>query len=154
MDIDRILKNIQKDSNGCWIWQGSCSSAGYGQLTEEKRYWSAHRYSYQCTYGDLTASDVVRHTCHTPRCCNPGHLQKGTHKDNYHDSYDVHTAAQAKTAFGWYVGNEIFRSIREANRVTGISQASLHKYTCGITRIFDVEAYRNGARIAGWIPKI
>ena len=154
MNIDRILKNTQKDPNGCWLWQRSRNSAGYGQLTEEKRYWLAHRYAYQCTYGDLADSDVVRHICHTPQCCNPEHLQKGTHKDNYHDSYDVHTTAQAKKAFGWHVGNNFYRSLREANKATGISQASLCKYTCEITRIFDVETYRNGAKIAGWTPKI
>ena len=29
---------------------------------------------------------IVRHKCHNPKCCNPEHLQIGTHKDNWNDS--------------------------------------------------------------------
>ena len=154
MDIQRIQKSVLVVDSGCWIWQKSCNSAGYGQLTEAKRYWLAHRYAYQCIYGDLSVVDVVRHTCHRPRCCNPEHLQKGSHKDNYHDSYDVHATAQDKRALGWSIGSNSYRTIREANKETGISQASIQKYTCDITGIFNVEAYRIGAIRAGWKPKI
>ena len=81
MNLDRIKNNTTVSDTGCWEWQKSCNSSGYGQLTENKKYWSAHRYAYACT-NTLSDGDVVRHTCHNRKCCNPEHLKIGTHKDN------------------------------------------------------------------------
>lgn len=154
MDIDRILKNIQKDSNGCWIWQRSCCSTGYGQLTENNRYWLAHRYAYQCYYSDLLDTDLVRHSCHTPKCCNPKHLKKGTSRDNWLDSIDAHRRAYRKKSFGWIIGGIEYISCREANEATGISFNTLINHTDHISRVFDIESYRNACKISRCKPKI
>lgn len=79
MNIEKIKKNIIVNPNGCWEWQKSCNSAGYGQITENGVYWTTHRYAYVCEYGDLKPDDVVRHMCHNTRCCNPAHLKKKVH---------------------------------------------------------------------------
>jgi|SRR5690554_19651 len=154
MDIDRILKNIQKDSNGCWIWQRSCNSAGYGQLTENKRYWLAHRYAYQCYYSDLLDEDIVRHSCHTPKCCNPEHLIKGSNLDNWHDSADTHRRTHRERSFGWIIGDIEYISGREAIKATGMSFNTLIKYTDPVSRVFDIESYRNACKISNCKPKI
>lgn len=50
--MERIKANINIDPlTGCWNWQKSVTSAGYGQLTENKKYWTTHRYVYNKTYG-------------------------------------------------------------------------------------------------------
>ena len=154
MGIDRILKNIKKDSKGCWIWQRSCNSAGYGQLTENKKYWLAHRYAYQFYYSDLLDEDIVRHSCHTPKCCNPAHLSKGNHLDNWRDSEDTHRKIHRDGGKGWIVKGTRYTSIRLAKKSTGLTIATLHKFTDPVSRVFDVEAYREGCRRAAWIPKI
>lgn len=46
MDLDKIKSSVTISDAGCWEWQKSCNSAGYGQLTEDKKYWLAHRYTY------------------------------------------------------------------------------------------------------------
>ena len=154
MGIDRILKNIKKDLNGCWLWQRSCNSAGYGQLTENKRYWLAHRYSYQSYYSDLLYEDIVRHSCHTPKCCNPAHLSKGNHLDNWRDSEDAHREAHLNRGEGWIIKDTQYTSIRLAIKSTGLTVASLLKFTDPVSRVFDVEAYREGCRRAAWFPKV
>lgn len=154
MDISRIIKSVHINEDGCWIWQRSCNSAGYGQLTENRVYWLTHRYVYHCINGNLTPEDVIRHTCHNTKCCNPDHLVRGTHKDNWHDSIDVHTTNSTKRRFKWVVGQSTFSTIREANKVTGISQHTLLKFTDKNTRIFDIDAYRKSTIKAGWVPKI
>lgn len=55
MSINKILNNIIISDTGCWIWQKSCNSAGYGQLVINRKHWLAHRYSYLCHYSSLVA---------------------------------------------------------------------------------------------------
>ncbi len=153
MDIGRVLKSIEKDSKGCWIWQRSCNSAGYGQLTVNKKNWLAHRYAYAC-FNVLKDEELVRHACHNKKCCNPEHLSKGNHLDNWRDSVDTHRKVHRDSGKGWVVKGTRYTSIRFAKKSTGLTIATLHKFTDPVSRVFDVEAYREGCRRAAWIPKI
>lgn len=151
MDIERILKNVTIDSSGCWIWKKSTNSAGYGQLTVNKKYWLAHRYALSCKQRVLD-TDVVRHSCHNPRCCNPDHLSVGTHADNYQDSVVVHKKADASRRKSWIIDGISYNTVREATKQTGISTHSIIKFT--VNSVFDIEAYRTACKKAGWVPKI
>ena len=152
MELNLITKNCVIDSNGCWIWQKSCNSAGYGQLTKNKVYWLAHRYAYACRFADLTEDLVIRHQCHNKKCCNPAHLLSGSHKENWHDSADLHREMAKQRRNSWDIAGVVYSTIREANKVTGISMSSLNKYT--INGVFQIEAYRAACKKAAWIPKI
>lgn len=152
MKISRIVQNVIIDGNGCWNWQKSCNSAGYGQLTENKKYWLAHRYAYACVNSDLNDNLVVRHMCHNTKCCNPDHLVLGTNKENYHDSIDKHKEADKKKRSIWVVGSISYTTLRDASEKTGISQNSLTKYT--VNGVFDINSYRLGCKKANVIPKI
>lgn len=154
MDINRIKENILVTSEGCWEWQKSCSSTGYGQLTENKIYWSAHKYAYLCVNDELKDGEVVRHKCHNRKCCNPDHLVKGSYTDNWRDSEEVHRAATRRFRKIWVIQGESYPTARCAVKATGIAIATLIKFTDADTRVFDVDAYRNGCRVAGWEPKM
>lgn len=79
-------------SPGCWLWQVSLYANGYGQVcvgrhrdgTQHNAY--AHRVAYVLTHGDIPAGRVVMHSCDTPACVNPAHLQLGTQRDNLRDA--------------------------------------------------------------------
>jgi hypothetical protein len=46
------------------------------------------RFSYETFNGPLSAKEVVRHVCNNPACVNPGHLIKGTQRQNVLDAVE------------------------------------------------------------------
>ena len=152
MDIQKIKDRTEVDANGCWVWIKSVSSSGYGQLTVDKKYWSAHKYAYTCANGDVEKGLVIRHKCHNTRCCNPEHLISGTNKDNYHDSINAHNKANSKKAFLWVVGDNAYSSAREAVKKTGISTGALIRHSK--KGKFDISSYREACKISNANPKI
>lgn len=101
-----IKSNIKKKDCGyktkCWIWKRSLDKFGYGQviiITKNKvRKFTAHRYMYMLKYenNELPTNIVIRHQCSSPSCCNPKHMLKGSHTENYHDSIEKHIIANEK----------------------------------------------------------
>lgn len=152
MTLDELKKETEENSNGCWIWKRSKTSAGYGQITIDKKYWTTHRLAYFLTYGDIPSKAVIRHLCHTRDCCNPAHLQEGSYKDNYNDSATTYQTAATKRRHVWEVEGIRFGTLKEASKTTGITQSSLLKYTKN--GIFQTEEYRAACKVAGWLPKI
>ena len=151
MNLDRIKRDIVITDTGCWEWQKSCNSAGYGQLKENKVHWLAHRYVYACL-NTLEKGYVIRHKCHNRKCCNPEHLETGTHKDNWHDSKETHLKASVKQRKVWTVCGVKYDTIREASEHTKLCQTSLIKYT--VDGIFDIIRYRNGCKKANVTPRV
>lgn len=153
--MEFIKSNVEIDNNtGCWNWTKSVTSAGYGQFTRNGKYWTTHRYVYTVYNGEIPKGLVIRHLCHNTKCCNPDHLKIGSVKDNWLDSEVNHRKAQAKQAKGYFINGIFYRTHREAVKATKISSTTLIKFTDPITRIFDVDSYRQGCTIAGWKPKV
>jgi hypothetical protein len=81
---ERFWDKVQK-TEGCWIWTGSKSSNGYGNIgigAPSKKLISAHRLSYELANGKTPEGMVIDHKCHRPECVNPAHLQAVTQKQN------------------------------------------------------------------------
>ena len=79
-----MLRKRINHVNGCWEFDGCLSSAGYGQIRENKKLMYAHHISYEYHYGDRGGLCVL-HKCDNPKCFNPAHLFLGTHRDNMID---------------------------------------------------------------------
>lgn len=89
----RLREGIAVDENGCWMWQRSTTTAGYGQifvLGRNNVY--THRLAYELFVGEIPEGLEVMHECDVNhpgkeyrRCCNPEHLRVGTHHDNVAD---------------------------------------------------------------------
>lgn len=76
-------------ANECWEWQGGKCRDGYGTLRDSRKAQgdtlSSHRVAYALFNGEIPDGMHVRHTCDNPACCNPNHLELGTHADNMRD---------------------------------------------------------------------
>lgn len=69
----------------CWEWMAGLDARGYGQLRGSTKTLKAHRVAYEKAVGPIPEGLLIRHSCHNPKCCNPGHLATGTSKDNHDD---------------------------------------------------------------------
>lgn len=80
-----------KKSEGCWEWQASLDTAGYGnfgvrQVSGKYLMQRAHRVAWELVRGaPLTSDQYLCHRCDNPRCVNPDHLFVGDAKANAQD---------------------------------------------------------------------
>lgn len=91
--IDRFWNYISYEAlTGCWIWTGAVlndkkrkTQQPYGVFTIKRgQQVYAHRFSAMI-HGLNMSGQVMRHLCNTPSCCNPLHLETGSHQDNAND---------------------------------------------------------------------
>lgn len=92
--VKRTQEQIEKDfwdrvsqlgPFSCWNWLGYKRVTGHGQVKVYGKNEDTHRYAYRLTKGEIPEGLVVRHKCDNPSCCNPNHLEVGTHQDNVAD---------------------------------------------------------------------
>jgi HNH endonuclease len=68
------------NEQGCWLWQLSRNSAGYGMKWDQKdrRLMLAHRWYYERERGAIPAGLQLDHLCGVRVCVNPTHLEAVT----------------------------------------------------------------------------
>jgi len=84
----RFWERVDKSGgpDACWIWTGSKRHFGHGACKINGVDWIAHRFAYESASGaKIPSRMLVRHKCDNPPCCNPRHLELGTHQDNADD---------------------------------------------------------------------
>lgn len=79
--LARFEEKYQPDPNsGCWIWLGAMDVKGYPLVKGEGKVKYAYRLAYLMFKGKVRKGYDVHHTCHTPLCVNPDHLQALTRR--------------------------------------------------------------------------
>lgn len=80
---DRLMSKVVHDpETGCWLWQGTKTLAGYGQMRVAGVRMYTHRISYELNVGPIPAGLELDHLCSVRECCNPDHLDPVTHAVN------------------------------------------------------------------------
>lgn len=78
--------------SSCWEWQGAYAR-GYGEIKGRAKKFtgegSVHRASFVVYNGEIPEGYLVRHRCNNAKCCNPEHLELGTHSDNSFDKFEA-----------------------------------------------------------------
>jgi hypothetical protein len=72
------------DENGCWIWQRSRNSKGYGVKWDprHRRLDLAHRLYYERAYGPIAEGLQIDHLCTVKACVRPSHLEAVSQSQN------------------------------------------------------------------------
>lgn len=84
--LPRFMAYVSPEPNsGCWLWDGSYSTTGYGQFSIGLRPKKAHRVSWLLHRGPIPKGSFVLHRCDNPACVNPEHLEIGSHRKNMDD---------------------------------------------------------------------
>jgi hypothetical protein len=71
----------------CWNWQGG-TSEGYGQTCFSGLTERAHRVAYEFAVGPIPPGLFILHSCDNRRCCNPRHLEPGSHEQNMWQAHE------------------------------------------------------------------
>lgn len=87
------FRNVERrGSEACWPWRAARTDRGYGVthivIDGRRRAAAAHRVAHYIATGvwePWSKGRLVRHLCHNPACCNPGHLTGGNRLDNADD---------------------------------------------------------------------
>ena len=78
---ERLLRKIEKQANGCWLWRGNVEK-GYGAIVISDHRYAVHRVAYELWIEPIPKGLQIQHLCNERRCCNPAHLVAGTASEN------------------------------------------------------------------------
>lgn len=83
LDEARFASKVMADEEtGCWVWVGSRSTSGYGQIWMQGRVQPAHRWLWVHVNGALSTDLYLDHLCCNKPCVNPEHLEPVTPGEN------------------------------------------------------------------------
>lgn len=148
----RLLAKAVFGANGCMIWTGSVSAAGYGYLGVNGRRVLVHRLAYELFVGPIPEALGIDHVCHTRddscgggdtclhrRCCNPAHLEAVTQGENSRRG----VRARRSTCVHGHPYDEANTALRvHTNPATGATGVSRRCKACHRLRMRAVKAVR------------
>lgn len=71
----RFFGHIEQAETGCWEWQGTRTSQGYGQFYADDLTHKAHRWAYEFLRCEIPTGLELDHLCRNTSCVNPWHVE-------------------------------------------------------------------------------
>lgn len=78
---DAFWSKVEKTST-CWIWHGSVTTSGYGQLKYNGKRWRAYAFSFMLAGNTLPQGKELHHECGNRLCVRPDHLAALSHAEH------------------------------------------------------------------------
>ncbi|MES2211457.1 MAG: HNH endonuclease signature motif containing protein [Chloroflexota bacterium] len=79
--VKRLWSYVRK-TRSCWLWTGTVTWRGYGQLYIYGRFQQAHRAVYEEVRGPIPDGLHLDHLCRNRACVRPDHLEPVTAGEN------------------------------------------------------------------------
>lgn len=117
-------KVIIPELGECWLFTGSISSSGYGNISYNGKVTDVHKAAYMELVGPVTL--LVLHKCNMRNCWRPEHLYEGTYSDNARDRISSGRIPNKGSAhYKAILTEEQAIEIRHLYKSTSISMAKL-----------------------------
>jgi hypothetical protein len=134
---NRFYRNVEK-TDTCWIWHGTVTNHGYGQLSMGLRgkctFISSHRLSWiLANKKDIPSGMEILHSCDNKLCVNPNHLSVGTHQKNMQEAKERNRIAKGLRN-GAAVYDDIM--VEEIKNMFGSVPAMSIAKLCGVSRSY------------------
>lgn len=86
-DVFKYINMHEGDKDVCWEWTGKVNKTdGRPYITVDGKRSTAYSIVLTLTKGESPIpKGMARHSCDNCICCNPSHLDWGTHQDNMDD---------------------------------------------------------------------
>jgi hypothetical protein len=81
-DKKRFFSKIKILENGCHLWTGAITGAGYGNFWDGMFQQPAHRVAFFIKHGKLNHKLQIDHICASRSCVNPAHLREVSLRTN------------------------------------------------------------------------
>jgi HNH endonuclease len=112
-------KVIKQGDDECWMWAGSRSPQGYGQIRlpgRKGKLVAAHRVVYEMEVGPIPEGHDMDHLCENKACVNPKHLEPVTRQDNMLRFHGKRTACKFGHPLDGFVHSKMPNGTPTTNR--------------------------------------
>lgn len=128
---------------GCWEWQGTRGTGGYGLMQWNRKIFRAHVLALELDGRPVPKGMMGCHNCDNPPCVRPSHLYVGTPKQNAEDATARNASRTGSNNCNAKLTEDDVRTIR-GMRITHAKiaeQFGVSKVT--IDKIFEGKSWRH-----------